>query len=420
MPRKGHPSYFSMSSRILRSLLGIALLLAGAPAVAELVPPNSSGGIDYGFCGGKPMYPVIGVNFSTFCGPRNQIGLGRRGLLMWSFPEADGLRFRAEGKRQLTETELAELVTLAEAAQIAPAPPARTGPVRYDFGIDFVGRPIRQQAGALEADGSSTMALIDALRRLVPDAPLLPKCSKVPPDTVFSPTLLPDERRAALAEAGKRKAAPTPSRHGAHASPASSPPMPLPEGSAGLTISPPKPIEPRTLSDQDGANVVFPSKDGRWKLAFFGYTHCPDVCPMTLHKLTEVLDLLGPQGRGLETFFISVDSQRDHASQVKAFLAAFDAPVTGLTTDPDTLRALSDEFGVLIRRSQGQSALAYSLRHSSSIYLLDPQGELRRFYTGTASAEAIAGELAQLLPRTPASTATTTQSPPEHAHHHGH
>jgi cytochrome oxidase Cu insertion factor (SCO1/SenC/PrrC family) len=101
---------------------------------------------------------------------------------------------------------------------------------------------------------------------------------------------------------------------------------------------------------------------------------------------------------------------------VKAFLSEFEAPITGLTTDPDTLGALADEFGVLIRRSRGQSALAY-VKHSSLIYLLDPRGELRRFYTADASAEAIAGELAPLLPVAPASSASTVA---ESHHHHQH
>ncbi len=344
--------------------------------------------VDFAFCGGVPEYPVIGVNFATFCGPRNQIALGRRGQLMWSFPEVDSQRVRHQGVRKLAEEELAELQMLAEAAQVAAPPLPVAGTVRYDLGISFVGRPIQQADGALVPDGSSAMALIDALRRLTPAAPLLPDCRDAPPEVAFDPTRLPAERHAALA---------TTPRHPARAVPAiaSLPPSP-PTGSGGLAVSPPRRIHPYTFVNQDGSDVVFPAA-GRWKIVFFGYTNCPDVCPMTLHKVMQVLNRLGPQAGGLDVFFISIDSERDKVPEMKAFVRRMDARITGLTGDTETLRSLAGEFGVQIRRYQGGSAFA-TLQHSSLAYLLDPQGALHRLYPTGAAVEAMAGELARLLP----------------------
>jgi hypothetical protein len=151
---------------------------------------------DYAYCGGKPVYPVIGFNFSTACGPRNQIGLGRRGRLMWLFTTVDG-QVHASGNRALTEAELGKLVLLAEAAQLAGAPAPAEGPVRYDLGINFTGRREKRAHGVLFAAKDSVQALFDALKRQVPAEPLLPECADAPAD--FSPTRLPHQWRAVRA-----------------------------------------------------------------------------------------------------------------------------------------------------------------------------------------------------------------------------
>lgn len=150
---------------------------------------------DYSYCGGKPVYPVIGFNFATACGGRNQIGLGRRGRLMWLFTTADN-RVHASGNRNLTEEEAGELLLLAEAAQLAASPLPASGPVRYDLGINFTGRVEKRAHGVLFEQTDSVQALFDAMKRLVPDQPLLPDCPDAPAD--FSPTRLPHERRAVL------------------------------------------------------------------------------------------------------------------------------------------------------------------------------------------------------------------------------
>jgi len=185
-----------MYKRARSLLVGAAVLAAfsGRAQAMELTGNVPIDPFDYSYCGGKPVYPVIGFNFATWCGPRNQIGLGRRGRLMWLFPTADD-QLHASGNRLLTEDVLAELLLLAEAAQLAAPPVAAQGAVRYDLGINFTGRREKHAHGVLYASSDSVQALFDALKRLVPDQPLLPVCAEAPPD--FSPTRLPQVRRAA-------------------------------------------------------------------------------------------------------------------------------------------------------------------------------------------------------------------------------
>jgi len=165
-------------------------------AATESGAMQSPDPFDYSYCGGKPMYPVIGFNFGTFCGPRNQIALGRRGRLMWSFPTPDG-KVHARGQRQLSPAELDRITLLAEAAQLAGTPAAPDGPIVYDLGINFSGRPYKRAHGALNRRQDSIQNLFDVMQQMVPSAPLLPACQGAPSD--FKPTRLPEERRAALA-----------------------------------------------------------------------------------------------------------------------------------------------------------------------------------------------------------------------------
>lgn len=185
-----------MSNRLfLRLSCVVAFLLGPFTVLAEEAaetPPSDP--FDYSYCGGKPMYPVVGFNFSTFCGPRNQIALGRRGRIMWLFPTPDG-RVHARGERQLSVKELAELKLLAQAAQLAGAPTSTGGQVLYDMGINFSGQANMRAHGALgnSTDADSVQALFDGMQELVPDKPLLPGCTNTAKD--FSPTLLPKNRQ---------------------------------------------------------------------------------------------------------------------------------------------------------------------------------------------------------------------------------
>jgi protein SCO1/2 len=129
---------------------------------------------------------------------------------------------------------------------------------------------------------------------------------------------------------------------------------------------------------------------------FFGYTHCPDICPMTLHKTSMLMKKLGESQARLTPVFISIDSVRDQPEALNRYISQFDVPAVGLTGDAETLQNIANEFGVLTRRFQGKTALAYTLEHSSFMYLLDPAGRVRMLYPGNAEIDGIADDLRKL------------------------
>lgn len=177
-------------------LIGLACVL-GSGVAAEPVPLASPiDPFDYSYCGGKPVYPVIGYNFATVCGPRNQVALGRRGSLMWLFPAADGQTVLHQGKRKLSTEELKRLSLLAEVAQFADPTIVRGGPVVYDLGIDFQGRSYKRIHTVFNDTYTPANELFRAMLALVFDQPLLPECPDAGKD--FNPTLLPADRGTAV------------------------------------------------------------------------------------------------------------------------------------------------------------------------------------------------------------------------------
>lgn len=149
---------------------------------------------DYNYCGGVPVYPVIGANFATLCGPRNQVALGRYGTLMWLFPAPDGMSVLHQGQRKLSLQELKRVSLLAEVVQLAdPVPLTKPGAVNYRMGINFSGRLSKRLHVVLTDSYSPAHQLFQALLELVPDKPALPECQPVV--SFFDPSLLPNQRR---------------------------------------------------------------------------------------------------------------------------------------------------------------------------------------------------------------------------------
>lgn len=160
----------------------------------------------------------------------------------------------------------------------------------------------------------------------------------------------------------------------------------------GFRVAPPKPIASHQLVDQDGRTVTFPG-GGKWQLAFFGFTSCPDVCPVTVQKSAMVLKRLGAHAADVQAVFLSIDSERDHPEQVGKFLSVHDPRILGLTGVAGAVQTVANEFGVIARRYQGKKALDYRIEHSSFLYLLDPQGRIVTLYPAGVSPERIAADL---------------------------
>jgi protein SCO1 len=125
----------------------------------------------------------------------------------------------------------------------------------------------------------------------------------------------------------------------------------------------------RTLADFRGKAVVM----------FFGYTHCPDVCPTTLAELKTVKSQLGPDGDRLQVLFVSVDPERDTQDVLAQYVPAFDPSFLGLRGDAAATAKVAKDFKVFYQKVPGSKPDNYSVDHTAGSYVFDPQGRLRLF-----------------------------------------
>lgn len=160
----------------------------------------------------------------------------------------------------------------------------------------------------------------------------------------------------------------------------------------GLLLKPEKSIKSYPLIDVNGQQEMFPQARDKYQLIFFGYTSCPDICPTTLHKVKRVIKSIKNKD-DVEFYFISIDVDRDKPKYLKDFLEYFHPDIKGLSGTLRNIRRIEDEFGILTRKFQGKSALAYQLEHSVFMYLLNKQGKLMLMYPGSTLADQIVSDL---------------------------
>lgn len=148
------------------------------------------------------------------------------------------------------------------------------------------------------------------------------------------------------------------------------------------------------LVDQDGRAVTAADFRGRHMLVFFGFTNCPDVCPMSLQRIAEALDAAPELLERLTPVLVSVDPERDTPGRMKEYLAYFGPAFRGLTGTPAQIDAMVKAYRVYARRVPLEdSALGYTMDHSGLIYLYDPQGEFVRTYDPSIESAALADAL---------------------------
>ena len=149
---------------------------------------------------------------------------------------------------------------------------------------------------------------------------------------------------------------------------------------------------PFQLTDQNGRTVTDASLHGKWLLVYFGYTHCPDACPMALNNIALALDKLGPKRGEFRPVFITIDPARDTPQALKDYVAAFGAPILALTgTDAEIAQAAKD-YRVYYAKHE-ESGGDYSVDHSSVVYVMDPQGR----FAGTINSETPPDDMAARL-----------------------
>jgi protein SCO1/2 len=151
------------------------------------------------------------------------------------------------------------------------------------------------------------------------------------------------------------------------------------------------------LTDQFGQQRSLKDFRGKAVVVFFGFTQCPDVCPTTLHEITEARKLLGPDGEKVQGVFVTVDPERDTPEILKAYMANFDPSLIALRGTPEQTAAVAKDFKVYYKKVEGKTPGSYSVDHSAASYIYDPEGRLRLYSRYGSGPQALADDLKLLL-----------------------
>jgi len=165
----------------------------------------------------------------------------------------------------------------------------------------------------------------------------------------------------------------------------------------GTILSPARKIAVPALIKDNGS--AFSQKDltGHWSLLFFGYTHCPDVCPITMGVAAQAKKLAAADNRIFpDVFFISVDPERDKVEMLAEYVQYFDKDFTGVTGDEDLIKALTLQMSVVYMK-MSSSDTDYVVDHSSALLLLNPEGKLVAFMNPPHDPKVILKDLEKVI-----------------------
>lgn len=159
----------------------------------------------------------------------------------------------------------------------------------------------------------------------------------------------------------------------------------------------PKPIGSATLTDQNGASFELANLQGKVAFVLFGFTNCPDACPLSMERLRELHHSGLVAADDVSYVMISVDGERDTPAAMKAFLAKYSSEFIGLTADPNRVQPIAQQFSAaFFKGSRHAHDGGYEVAHSPQIFVLDLKGRVRAEVFG-ASLEAMAGVAKALL-----------------------
>lgn len=165
----------------------------------------------------------------------------------------------------------------------------------------------------------------------------------------------------------------------------------------GTLIEPPLPMADFQLIDQNGAEFRLSSLEGNLVLLFFGYTYCPDVCPITLAEFKQVKENLGQQAGKVRFVFITVDPQRDTPEVLAKHLRNFDPQFIGLTGSEEALAKVWKQFGAYREIRQVEDSANYLVDHTARIYVLDARQNLILTYPYDIGARVLLEDVRHLL-----------------------
>lgn len=144
------------------------------------------------------------------------------------------------------------------------------------------------------------------------------------------------------------------------------------------------------LTDHNGQRRTLADFRGKVVVMFFGYTHCPDVCPTTMLELKQVVQELGEDGRRVQVLFVTVDSERDTPAILAKYVPLFEPSFLGLYGDAAATAKVAKDFRVFYQKVPGSSPDNFTLDHTAGSYVFDPEGRLRLYVRYGQAANLIA------------------------------
>lgn len=145
--------------------------------------------------------------------------------------------------------------------------------------------------------------------------------------------------------------------------------------------------QPRQLADFRGKVVAL----------FFGYTHCPDVCPTTLYDLAQAVKQLGDRGKQVQVLFVTLDAARDTPEVLSKYVPSFNPDFLGLRGDDDATFKVTQDFKVYFVKQESSSRAGYIIDHTAGVYVFDKSGKLRLIMKNGQTPKEMAHDLALLL-----------------------
>ncbi|PWV99214.1 protein SCO1/2 [Hoeflea marina] len=156
---------------------------------------------------------------------------------------------------------------------------------------------------------------------------------------------------------------------------------------------------PFQLTDQTGAPITEAAFQGRPTAIFFGFTHCPEICPTTLYELNGWLKQVDPEGGRIGAYFISVDPERDTPELLGNYVSGVSDRIIGISGDPEKVDAMVRGFNVYAKKVPGESGDAddYTMDHTASVFLLDDKGRFKSTIGWGENPDMAIGKLTNLL-----------------------
>jgi protein SCO1/2 len=151
------------------------------------------------------------------------------------------------------------------------------------------------------------------------------------------------------------------------------------------------------LTDHNGKPRTLQDFKGKIVMMFFGYTHCPDVCPTSMVEMATIKKLLGKDAERLQCLFVTVDPERDRPEMLKAYMENFDPTFLALYTTPEKTAAIAKDYKVYYKKVDGPTPTSYTIDHTAGSYVYDTQGKLRLFTRYDTKPELIVADIRNLL-----------------------